>query len=83
MRAQKMNWHVGDVRGIKKISIAGPTATNLWLLKYRLTYFTMTGIASVSFIALQRRQTRVTYALDEQLAETNEFLTSASPKTAR
>lgn len=43
----------------------------------------MTGIASVSFIALQRRQTRVTYALDEQLAETNEFLTSASPKTAR
>lgn len=52
-----MDWRVGDVRGIQKISIAAPIATNRWLLKYRLTYFTMTGIASVSFIALQRRRT--------------------------
>lgn len=68
------------MRGIRKISIDAPVATNLWPLKYRLAYFAIAGIACVSFITLQCRQTRAMRTTDERLAETNEFLTLVSQK---
>jgi adenylate cyclase len=79
----KRDWRVGDVRGIQEISIVAPIATNLWSFKYLLAYFAIAGIASVSFIALQRRQTKVIRAINEQLAKTNEFLASISAKIKR
>ena len=79
----KRDWRVGDVRGIQEISIEAPIATNLWSFKYLLAYFVIAGIASVSFIALARRQTEVIRAINDQLGKTNEFLASISAKIAR
>jgi class 3 adenylate cyclase len=79
----KRDWKVGDVRGIQEISIAEPVATNIFSFRYLLTYFALAGALAFGFIALQRRQANTIRHVNEQLAQTNDFLASISTKISR
>jgi class 3 adenylate cyclase len=79
----KRDWKVGDVRGIQEISIDEPVASNIFSFRYLLTYFLVAGSLSFLFIELQRRQARTIRHVNEQLAETNDFLASISTKISR
>jgi len=79
----KTDWKVGDVRGIQEISVAQPIAANVLSFKYLLAYFTLAGLAGLTFIALQRRQAKLVAGMNRELAEANDFLASISLKIAK
>ena len=72
----KVDWKVGDVRGIQEVSIAQPIRGNIFAFKYLLAYFVLTAAVGLCFIVLQRRQ-----AAD--IGAANAFLASLSTKISR
>jgi adenylate cyclase len=52
----KMDWKVGDVRGIQEISVSQPLGANLFVFKYLMLYFAFAALAGFTFIGMQRRQ---------------------------
>ena len=72
----KVDWKVGDVRGIQEVSIAQPIRGNIFAFKYLLAYFVLTAGVGLLFIVLQRRQ-----AAD--IGAANAFLASLSTKISR
>jgi adenylate cyclase len=79
----KRDWKVGDVRGIQEIIIRQPYASNVLAFKYLLCYFFFVAIIGISFIFLQRQQTRVIHSANRDLEAANEFLASVSLKISR
>lgn len=72
----KVDWKVGDVRGIQEVSIDQPIRGNIFAFKYLLGYFVLTAAVGLLFIVLQRRQ-----AAD--IGAANAFLASLSTKISR
>ncbi|MBB3658205.1 adenylate cyclase [Rhizobium sp. BK650] len=79
----KKDWKVGDVRGIQEVIIRQPYASNILAFKYLLCYFLFVAIIGISFIVLQRQQTRVIHTANRDLEAANEFLASVSLKISR
>ncbi len=79
----KKDWKVGDVRGIQEVIIRQPYASNILAFKYLLCYFLFVAIIGISFIVLQRQQTRVIHNANRDLEAANEFLASVSLKISR
>lgn len=77
------DWKEGDVRGIQEISIAQPIVANIFSFKYLLTYFVLASVAGFSFIFLQHRQAALVRAMNNELAEANDFLATISMKIAK
>lgn len=69
----KIDWKVGDVRGIQEVSISQPISGNIFAFKHLLGYFALTAAIGFLFIALQRRQTatisRMNAELETRVAE--------------
>jgi adenylate cyclase len=72
----KVDWKVGDVRGIQEVSIAQPIRGNIFAFKYLLAYFVLTAAVGLLFIVLQRRQAAA-------IGAANAFLASLSTKISR
>jgi len=79
----RKDWKVGDVRGIQEITVRQAIGANIFSFKYLLAYFLLVGMAGVSFILLQRRQSAVIHAFNQELHEANDFLASISMKIAK
>jgi len=74
--SSKVDWKVGDVRGIQEVSIAQPIGANIFTFKYLSGYFMLTAAVGCLFIALQRRQ-------NAELDTVNKFLASLPIKLSR
>ena len=72
----KVDWKVGDVRGIQEVSIAQPIGANIFTLKYLSGYFMLTAAVGCLSIALHRRQ-------NAELDTVNKFLASLPIKISR
>lgn len=59
----KTDWKPGDVRGIQEVAVATEAFANVLSFKYLLSYFAVMAVLGASFIALQRRDTRMITAL--------------------
>ncbi len=79
----KTDWKVGDVRGIQEISVIQPLAANMFSFKYLLLYFALSGAAGITFLVLQRRQSRLIRGMNRELVEANDFLATISMKIAK
>jgi class 3 adenylate cyclase len=79
----KVDWKVGDVRGIQEISIARPIVANIFAFKYLSGYFALTAVVGCLFIALQRRQTALINGINAELDTANESLASLPIKISR
>jgi adenylate cyclase len=79
----KVDWKVGDVRGIQEVSITQPIASNLLSVKYLLAYFVLVAATGITFIALQRRQAAEIAGMNRELETANEFLATLSMKISR
>jgi len=79
----KLDWKVGDIRGIQEVAISQPIAANILSFKYLLMYFVFTAAVGIAFILLQRRQAGVIAGINRELETTNEFLASVSMKISR
>jgi adenylate cyclase len=79
----KTDWKVGDVRGIQEVIIRQPYASNVFAFKYLLCYFLFVAFIGISFIVLQRQQTRTIHSANQDLEAANEFLASVSLKISR
>jgi signal transduction histidine kinase len=55
----KLDWKVGDVRGIQELSVSQPIAANILSFGYLLVYFAVAGASGLVFIAAQARQARL------------------------
>jgi len=79
----KLDWKVGDVRGIQEVIIAQPFAQNIFAFKYLLIYFVLVASAGSVFFVLQRRQALAIHGINRELQQANEFLASISMKISR
>jgi adenylate cyclase len=79
----KVDWKVGDVRGIQEVSIKQPIGDNIFAFKYLLAYFFLIATLGFLFIALQRRQAAIINGMNVELETANEFLASLSMKISR
>jgi adenylate cyclase len=79
----KLDWKVGDVRGIQEVSIAQPIGNNILAFKYLLAYFVLIATIGTLFIMLQRRQAAIINGMNVELETANEFLASLSMKISR
>jgi len=76
----KLDWKVGDVRGIQEVTITQPIGGNIYAIKHMLAYFVLAAILGILFITLQRRQAAVIRNMNTELETANEFLASMSIK---
>jgi len=79
----KLDWKVGDVRGIQEVAITQPIGNNVFAFKYLLAYFLLIASVGTLFILLQRRQAAIINGMNAELETTNEFLGSLSMKISR
>jgi len=79
----KRDWKIGDVRGIQEVAISQPIAANIFSFKFLLAYFALATICGGSFVALQRRQSRLISGINRELEQANDFLASLSMKISR
>jgi adenylate cyclase len=79
----KLDWKVGDVRGIQEVAIAQPIGNNIFAFKYLLAYFVLMATIGTLFIMLQRRQAAIINGMNVELETANEFLASLSMKISR
>jgi class 3 adenylate cyclase len=79
----KLDWKVGDVRGIQEVAISQPIGSNIFAFKYLLAYFGLIATVGTIFIALQRRQAAIINGMNAELETANEFLASLSMKISR
>ena len=81
--SSKVDWKVGDVRGIQEVSITEPIGDNIFAFKYLLAYFVLIATLGSLFITLQRRQAAIINGMNVELETANEFLASLSMKISR
>jgi class 3 adenylate cyclase len=79
----KKDWKLNDVRGIQEITIHHPIGANVWAFKYLMAYFFGVGAIGLTFIGLQRKQTRQIRGVNRELSEANDFLATVSMKIAK
>ena len=79
----KLDWKVGDVRGIEEVAITQPIAANIFSFKFLLAYFGLAAISGASFLVMQRRQARQIQRINRELETTNESLATFSTKISR
>lgn len=79
----KKDWKVGDVRGIQEITIHQPIGENIFAFKYLMAYFAAVGVVGVTFLGLQRKQTKQIRGVNQELTEANDFLATVSMKIAK
>jgi class 3 adenylate cyclase len=79
----KLDWKVGDVRGIEEVTITQPIAGNIFSFKFLLAYFAFAAMSGASFLVMQRRQARQIQRINRELETTNESLATFSTKIAR
>ncbi|ARQ00077.1 adenylate/guanylate cyclase domain-containing protein [Pseudorhodoplanes sinuspersici] len=79
----KKDWKVGDVRGIQEITIHQPIGDNIFAFKYLMAYFAAVGAVGVTFLGLQRKQTKQIRGVNQELTEANDFLATVSMKIAK
>jgi adenylate cyclase len=79
----KIDWKVGDVRGIQEVSITQPIRDNIFAFRYLLVYFLLIATLGSLFIALQRRQAAIINGMNVELETANDFLGSLSTKISR
>ena len=63
----KLDWKVGDVRGIQEISVSQSLGSNLLAFKYLLLYFVLAAAAGLAFILMQRRQAGLIRGINQEL----------------
>ncbi len=76
----KVDWKVGDIRGIQEITVSQPIALNLWSFKFSLMYFFFIASIGTAFISLQQRQNATIRDTNKELSDANQFLASISLK---
>ena len=79
----KLDWKVGDVRGIQEVAVSQSLGTNLLAFKYLLAYFALAAGAGLAFILLQRRQAGLIRGMNTELTQANDFLAAISMKLAK
>ncbi len=79
----KTDWKVGDVRGIQEVTVAQPIEANILAFRYLILYFALVTAAGLSFLVLQRRQSRLISGMNKELSEANSFLAAVSMKIAK
>ena len=79
----KLDWKVGDVRGIQEISVSQSLGTNILAFKYLLLYFVLAAGAGLAFILMQRRQAGLIRGINQELTQANDFLAAISMKLAK
>lgn len=72
----KMDWVVGDVRGIQAITISQPIAENLWSFKYLLLYFAGAGAIGAAVTGLQWHQATRFHRMNRTLEQANSEIAS-------
>ena len=78
--SRKVDWKVGDVRGLQEVEVTNQISTNLWSFKYSLTYFLAIALAGFAFIVRQRSQHQTIRNVNAQLLGANDFLAKISEK---
>ena len=81
--SSKVDWKLGDVRGIQEVTITQPIAANIFSFKFLLAYFALAAVSGASFFVMQRRQARQIQRMNRQLEITNESLATFSTKISR
>ncbi len=79
----KLDWKVGDVRGIQEITVNQPIAANIFAFKYLLSYLVLSALVGITFIVVQRRQAAAVAIANRELTEANDFLATISMKIAK
>lgn len=79
----KRDWKVGDVRGIQSVSVAQPLTLDSLGFRYLFAYFAVAVAMGITFVVMQRRQSRQLVALNGELKEANNFLATVSLKIAK
>jgi len=79
----KVDWKVGDVRGIQEVAISQAFANNIFSFKHLLAYFIFMTATGLTFIAVQRRQAATIRDINGELKTANEFLATLSTKVSR
>jgi adenylate cyclase len=79
----KTDWKAGDVRGIQEITVRQPIGANFSAFKYLLGYLVLLAAGGATFIAMQRRQTRLIEGMNQELSTANNFLAAISMKIAK
>lgn len=79
----KLDWTVGDVRGLQTVTVHQPVALNIWSFKWLLLYFAVAGTIGMLFAAIQFRLAGRFSRLNAELAANNEFLAGISLKISK
>lgn len=79
----KLDWKVGDVRGIQEVAVTQSLGSNLLAFKYLLAYFIFAAGAGLAFILMQRRQAGLIRGMNSELTQANDFLAAISMKLAK
>ena len=74
----KLDWKVGDVRGIQEVIVGASMVSNVLVFKYLLSYFAFMVVVAATFIAIQRRLANVIGGMNRELASANAGLASRS-----
>jgi len=78
----KMDWEIGDVRGIQTITVSQPIADNLFSFQYLMLYFAGAGAFGMTFAGLQWRQARRFAAMNTNLEQANTEIVSLNKQLA-
>ncbi len=79
----KLDWKVGDVRGIQEVAVSQSLGSNLLAFKFLLAYFVLAAGAGIAFILMQRRQAGLIRGINQELSQANDFLAAISMKLAK
>ncbi|MTI43858.1 hypothetical protein E1178_09590 [Roseibium hamelinense] len=71
-QSPKLDWEVGDVRGIQAITMAQPIADNIFAFRYLLLYFAGAGTFGIAFAGLQWRQAARFNRMNLKLEQAND-----------
>ena len=78
----KLDWKVGDVRGIQEVTVSTSMASNILAFKYLLSYFVFMAILGFSFVAMQRRLATEVGGMNKELEGANQVLAARSRELA-
>jgi signal transduction histidine kinase/CheY-like chemotaxis protein len=78
----KVDWKVGDVRGIQEVIVGASMASNILAFKYLLSYFAFMALLGIGFIVQERRLASEIGGMNRKLEGANEGLAARSRQLA-
>jgi adenylate cyclase len=79
----KLDWKVGDVRGLQTVELEQPLAQSLFSFTYLLAYFVGAGLIGIAVSTLFWHRARDYRRLNSELEQANSFLSRVSDSIGR